>query len=92
MEKPILKDPNAVLDYGFNWLALGWLATGETISSHVVTVEAGLTKDSYSESAGIVTFWLSGGTAGVQYLVSCLITTSLGRTDERSRMIMVEDR
>lgn len=92
METPILKDPSAVLDYGFDWTAKGWLVTGETISSHTVTVGAGLTKDSDSESSGVVTIWLSGGTAGEQYLLSCEIITSLGRTDTRSRNILVEDR
>ena len=85
-----LKDPQAVLDYSFDWTA--WLATSETITTHTVTVESGITKDSDSESAGIVTAWLSGGIAGNYYDVACLITTNLGRTDERTIMIAVDDR
>ena len=84
------KDPDATLDYVFDWS--GWLEAGETISSHTVTVDTGLTKDSDSESSGVVTAWLSGGTAGDKYNVACEITTSLGRTDERTIEIRMENR
>lgn len=84
------KDPDAVLDYAFDWSS--WLATGETISSHTVTVSSGLTKDSDSESSGIVTVWLSGGTAGTWYTVACEIVTSAARTDERTMRIQVQNR
>ncbi|MGB2807999.1 MAG: hypothetical protein WBC22_09670 [Sedimentisphaerales bacterium] len=89
------KDPDAVLDYAFDWSGSSpgpWLETGETIESHVVTVDAGLTNDSDSESSGIVTVWLSGGTAGTSYNVACKIVTNMGRTDERSITILVEER
>lgn len=84
------KDPDAVLDYGFDWSL--WLADSETISDHTITVEDGLTNDSSSEDSGIVTAWLSGGEAGVTYRVSCLIETSAGRTDERSMFLVVAER
>ena len=84
------KDPDAVLDYNFDWSS--WLDdTPETISSHTITVESGLTKDSDSESSGIVTAWLSGGTAGQRYKVECEITTSESRTDERTMIIVVQE-
>ena len=85
-----LKDPSAVLDYLFDWS--GWLASGETIDTHTITVDTGLTKDSSTESGGKVTVWLSGGTAGINYKVACKITTSAGRTDERTLWIRVVDR
>lgn len=96
-----LKDPSAVLDYVFDWkprthgvsgATSDWLATGETISSYTVTAETGLTKDSDSESDGVVTVWLSGGTAGENYKVACKITTTAGRTDERTIWIKVVER
>jgi len=89
-EAIFIKDPDAVLDYAFDWNT--WLASGETISSHVVTVPTGLTKDSDSESGGIVTVWLSGGTAGTSYNVACKIETSDSRTEERSITILVQER
>jgi len=90
-EQSFLKDPDSVLDYAFDWNT-NWLQSGETISSHVVTVASGITKDSDSEGSGIVTIWLSGGTAGSSYSVACKIVTSYGRTDERTITIVVEDR
>ena len=86
----IPKDPDAVLDYALNWVS--WLEDGEIISSHVVTVGSGITKDSDSESSGVVTIWLSGGTHGSDYLVACKVTTSMGRTDERSINIRCRER
>jgi len=85
-----LKDPSAVLDYAFDWTE--WLATGETITDHTITADTGITVDSSTEDDGIVTVWLSGGTAGINYKVACLITTSAGRTDERTIWITVRER
>jgi len=85
-----LKDPSAVLDYVFDWNE--WLATGETITDHTITADTGITVDSDSESSGKVTVWLSGGTAGQNYKVACLVTTSACRTDERTIWIKVTNR
>ena len=85
-----LKDPSAVLDYAFDWTE--WLATGETIANYTITPDTGITVDSSTEDDGKVTVWLSGGTAGINYKVACLITTSAGRTDERTIWIKVVDR
>ena len=85
-----LKDPSAVLDYVFDWTE--WLATGETITDHTITVDTGITVDSSTQDTGKVTVWLSGGTAGINYKVACLITTAAGRTDERTIWIKVTDR
>ena len=85
-----LKDPSAVLDYAFDWT--GWLAAGETIVGHTITADTGITVGSSSESDGKVTVWLSGGTAGINYKVACLVETSAGRTDERTLWIRVVDR
>jgi hypothetical protein len=93
-----LKDPSAVLDYVFDWTE--WLATGETIAVDsetgkkliTITADTGITVDSSTEDDGKVTVWLSGGTAGTTYRVECLITTTAGRTDERSLWITVQER
>ena len=85
-----LKDPDAVLDFAVDWS--DWLSDGETISSHTVTVQSGITKDSDSESAGVVTVWLSGGTAGSTYEVTVQTVTSAGRTDDRTFTVMIIER
>jgi hypothetical protein len=68
------KDPDAKLDYPFDWRAKtnghgdsDWLAPDETIESYVITVDAGLTLNSDSESNGVVVAWLSGGEVGKWY-------------------------
>lgn len=96
-----IKDPDAVLDWKFDWAALtngsgseDWLRDGETISTHTVTVATGLTKDSSSlaDTNTSVIVWLSGGTVNTKYAVTCQIVTTVGRTDERTIYIQVMDR
>ena len=100
-----VKDPDAVLDYKFDWAAetngtgsSDWLASGETISDHTITITpvttSPLTADSSAETDAdtSVTVWLSGGLAGTEYSVACLIETSASRTDERTMKIKCEER
>lgn len=99
---PILKDPDAVLDYVWDWRlntnrseGTDWLASGETISSHTVVVESGdVTVDSsgLTDSDTSVTAWISGGTAGTTAHVRCRITTSAARTDDRTIVLNVRNR
>ena len=84
------KDPSAILDWAYDWT--DWLAAAETITDHTITADTGLTVDSSTEEAGVVTVWLSGGTAGENYKVACLVETSAGRTDERTIWIKVVER
>ena len=101
----IPKDPEAKLDYAWDWS--DWLdattTPNESIIAHTVTVPTGLTLDSSMVSNGVntagvtitnsqVTAWISGGTVGTTYRVECLITTTAGRTDERSLWITVQER
>lgn len=98
-----VKDPDAVLDYVFDWAGVtngsdnakvDWLSSGETITTHTVTVSAGLTKDSDEliNSNTSVRAWLSGGTAGIDYTVTCRVTTNQGRTDDRTITVSVLER
>ena len=84
------KDPDAELDYGFDWS--DWLATGETITASAWTVPDGITEESKAFSDTATEIWLSGGTAGTSYTLQNEITTSAGRIDERSFLIMVAER
>ena len=90
MPSKFIKDPSAVLDYVFDWSA--WLTTGETISTHTVTVTTGITVASSAISGGNVIAWLSGGTDGTVYYVTCRIVTSASRTDERTVTVHVANR
>lgn len=82
-----VKDPNAVLDYRVDWSS--WLAASETISTSDFTVDAGLTKDSQSNTTTTATVWLSGGTEGTRYKITNRVTTNQGRTDDRSFLVRV---
>lgn len=87
--KWIYKDPSAALDYAVDWS--DWLDT-DTIASVAWTVPTGLTNDSSSETSTVATIWLSGGTVGNVYTVTCRVTTAASRVDERSFRIKVIDR
>ena len=94
----IEKDPAAVLDYTIDWNAAAseggpWLAAGETLVPPAVwTLPSGITKSSQIDGASASTIWLSGGTVGASYTITCKITTSAGRTDERSFLVVVKQR
>lgn len=85
-------DPQAKLDYAVDWSA--WLETGETISASTWTVPSGITEatPAPSNTGTVATIWLSGGTIGQRYTVTNHITTTMGREDDRSLYIVVEDR
>jgi hypothetical protein len=88
------KDPGAVLDYGVDWSA--WLAEGESITGTPVVTADGLTVNPPGKSTvvadGVVTFWLGGGVKRSLCAVTCSITTSQGRTDQRSFSVPVDKR
>ena len=86
-----IKDPQAELDYKFDWS--NWLTDGDTIQDASVTATAGLTvAPNPTVSTTAVTCWLSGGTAGLDYTVTCHIETAGGRVDERSIKVQVRER
>jgi len=92
MASSFLKDPDAVLDYKWDWS--DWLASGETISSHTIAPVTGITKDSSAETDTdtSVTAWYSGGTVLIDYEVTCQIVTSDSRTDDRTITLKVRER
>lgn len=86
----LTKDPDAVLDYVFDWSA--WLADGETILTHQVTVEAGdAVIDSTSQTTDTVVAWLSGGTLGTDVELRCRVTTTEGRIDDRTIVVLIRE-
>lgn len=78
------KDPNAILDYVFDWGKwLAAVAPADTIAS-ISTIETGVTVNSSSFSGSIVTIWVQGGSVGSAASVTCRINTAAGRTDDRT--------
>jgi hypothetical protein len=86
------KDPQSTLRHGMDWR--DWLDEGETITgTPLVNVSpAGLTIDQVATADGVVSWRVSGGALGVKYTATCRITTSGGRTDERSILYEIGDR
>jgi len=84
------KSPSAVIDYAVDWT--DWMAAGDTLSSVVWTVPSGITKDSSTEDGAKCIIWLSGGTAGQNYTLTCAITTTQGRKESRQIVIKVRQK
>lgn len=86
------KDPADVLDYGLDWSdQLALVTPADTISSATWTVPAGLTAGAQFVIGAVATIWLSGGTAGTDYTITCRIVTAGGRTLERSVKLLVRE-
>lgn len=95
MSDPIVKDPDAKLDYGHDWS--DWLKDGETIEASTwstETLEGGVeivdASSTFDDTS--TTVWLRGGTPNETYLVSNHVVTSDGREDDRSLEIHCRER
>ena len=91
----LLKDPDAVLDYTIDWGA-EYLAAGELLAASLWSVEpdetGGVSVAGSDFDASTTTAKAAGGIAGRLYSLVNRITTSAGRTDDRSILIRVENR
>jgi len=87
----LLKDPNASLDYSVDWST--YLEAGETLAGSAWQIDpaGALAYAAVSFGATSATATLSGGTVGHVYRVTNRVTTSLGRIDDRSFILRVED-
>lgn len=87
-------DPDAELDWSWDWSE--WLAPTETISSKsVVATEGTATIATPTESAGVVTAFVSdpvGDATTGRVTLRCRITTSAGRVDDRSILLIPVER
>lgn len=83
------KDPDALLDYIWDWT--DWLENDDIISREFV-VPTGLTLVSSIIDGSLIRAWFQGGTANKSYTVVCRITTNSGRIDDRSALFNVKER
>ena len=84
------KSPADVADYFIDWSA--FLSSTETISSVTVTADSGLTVGTTDYTDKVARVRLSGGTAGNNYAVTCLITTSSNETFTVTKNLIVQNR
>ena len=85
-----IKDPDAVLDYSVDWSK--WLVGDQIETSAWFVNDPSLQPADDSNTTTRATIWLAGGEGGQLYTVTNRITTSGGRTDERSFVIQVQER
>jgi len=85
------KDPNAVLDYTFDWTAY-LTPLADTITTATWVLPTGLTKVSQSNTTMTATAFISGGTIGETLTLTCRIITAGGRTDDRSIVLKIVER
>jgi len=87
------KDPGDVLDYGFDISSALVGNPGDSITTLDVTVAPGnpgdLTLNSASADGSVVVLWLSAGQPGIVYVVTIVVTTTSGRTIQRSILLPV---
>lgn len=96
MPRVMLHDPQADLDYSIDWTAR--LQTGETITEATWTLPtdtgAPTRVDGQSDilSGPIATIWITGGTLGLIYDITCHATTSLGRQYDATIQLIIDNR
>ena len=85
------KDPNATLDYTFDWSA--WLLPiTDTITSVTWVLSSGITKVSESNTTTTATAFISGGVLDAVEELTCRITTAGGRIDDRTVYFKIKER
>lgn len=84
------KDPDSTIDYGIDWSS--WLASGETISTSAWPDLGDLVSESESNTTTATAIFISGGVLGATYTLTNRITTSAGRTEDRSMLITCQQK
>lgn len=83
------QDPDARLDYSFDWSARA-LVDDDAITASTWSVDdATLTLSDPQVVDGVTTVWISGGLLGKFYRVTNQIETSGGRRDDRSFLVRI---
>lgn len=89
----IIKDPQAKLDYGFDWSP--WLYAGDTITDSAwdaTGTDALLMQSAEWFNTRETGVWLSGGTLGGIYAVTNHIVTAQGREEDQTLHIQIAQR
>lgn len=84
-------DPDAKLDYLFDWAGSYVLIDGDTIADATVTTSAvGVVVSQVSHTDSSVTAWVEGGTVGQRILLDCHVVTVAGREDDETGVLVVK--
>ena len=85
------KDPDAVLDYTFDW-ALYLTPLSDSIATVTWLPDAGLVVSNSTHTTNTATAFVSGGIIDTTQILTCRITTTGGRTDDRSILLKIVSR
>ena len=85
----IIKDPQAILPYGFDWSE--WLGV-DTIATSNWSADTGITIDSDANTTTVTSVTLSGGSARHTYKIVNHIVTAAGLEDDRTITVDVKQR
>ncbi len=87
------KDPGDILDYGFDISSALIGNPGDTIDILDVSIAPNnpgdLAMTSATADGSIIVLWLSAGQAGTVYIITVIVSTSSGRTLQRSILLPV---
>jgi hypothetical protein len=87
------KDPTDVTDWGIDFKQeLNLSSPPDSIATAVWILPAGLTAGAQQIIGSEAFTFLSGGAAGTDYVLTCRITTTGGRTFQRSSLVFVRNR
>lgn len=90
MPQSFVMDPDAVLDYTIDWS--DWLA-GDTISSSVWAVISGTaTLDDDTINGDLTQVWVSETVVGETVRLTNSILTTEGRADDRTLILVIQER
>lgn len=85
------KDPNATLDYLFDWEPY-LTPVADTIASVMFVLTGGLVEVSKASTSTKATVFVSGGTTATPATITCRITTAGGRIDDRTISLTIVER
>lgn len=85
----ISKDPDASLDYTFDWTPF-LTRLSDSIASVSYVLTGGLVQTRISNTSTQARSYVSGGTLGTIATITCRITTLAGRVDDRSINLKIE--
>lgn len=95
--RPLIdKDPDATLDFSFDWGDWLDVVSDSIVSANVTTTDADVTIEDFDVLGGsIVRVWVSGGTVGTTVPILCRITTAsspIARIDDRTMYLKIVER
>ena len=85
------QDPDARLDYTIDWTDFLTANTDTAASIELITPEGITTDGSTLVEGSKHTFFISGGTAGRVYRITSRITTTDGRINDQSIIILIRE-